>query len=217
MLNDQLEKAQNLLEEERQRVVSADQFTVSGAGMLEIETRMERMLHRAVKNGGVGVELEGKMRGVLSRLLDEERDRISAKAQETQSSNIELLERKVRRLARSLDETAKDRDSAQKRAHSLESAGGTGRRNVMRAGLDDDDPGKTRKLGLLKDIFDQNKEMRAHLAKLKDDAEATESSTASPEHAGDPTPSDYCEDTDNCEDTQFIVFDSSQLHEGAES
>ena len=108
------------------------------------------------------------MRGVLSRLLDEERDRISAKAQDTQSSNIELLERKVSRLAKSLDETAKELDSAQKRALSLESAGGIGLRNVMATGLEDDDPEKARKLGLLKDIFDQNKEMRAHLARSND-------------------------------------------------
>ena len=168
VLNDQLERARSLLEEERQRVVSADQFTVSDAGMLEIETRLERILHRAVRNEGVDPELEGEMRGVLSRLLDEERDRISAKAQDTQSSNIELLERKVSRLAKSLDETAKERDSAQKRALSLESAGGIGLRNVMATGLEDDDPEKARKLGLLKDIFDQNKEMRAHLARSND-------------------------------------------------
>ena len=120
------------------------------------------------------------MRSALSCLLDEERDRISAKAQETQSSNIELLERKVNRLARSLDDTAKERDSAQKRARALESTGGVGLRNVMTAGIEDDDPAKSKKLGLLKDIFHQNKEMRAHRARSKDDRPATESSAAGP-------------------------------------
>lgn len=185
VLTDQLEKAQSLLEAERQRVVSADQFTVSDAGMLEIETRLERILHRAVRHEGVDTELEEEMRGALSRLLDEERDRISAKAQETQSSNIELLERKVHRLARSLDETAKERDSAQMRARALESTGGVGLRNVMTAGLEDDDPAKSKKLGLLKDIFNQNKEMRAHLTRSKDDRQATESSAARPEVVGE--------------------------------
>ena len=44
VLNDQLEKAQRLLKAERQRVVSADQFTVSDAGMAEIETRLARWM-----------------------------------------------------------------------------------------------------------------------------------------------------------------------------
>ncbi len=145
-------------------MVSADQFTVSDAGMAEIETRLGRMFHRSVKSERIDAEFEKEMRGVLSRLLDEERDRISEKAQEAQNAAISLLERKVDRLATSLNDTAKERDKAQRRADALASAGGSALRNVVTAGLDESDPDKEKKLGLLKSIFAQNKEIRAHLA-----------------------------------------------------
>jgi hypothetical protein len=162
-LQERLQKAQALLEEERQKVVSADQFTVSDAGMVQIETRLGRMLDRAVKAGGVSRELEREMQAVMARLLDEERGRISEKAREAQSDAIELLERKISRLARSLEETERERDRAERRASALESAGG-GLRNVLRGGIDEDDPDKEKKLNLLKEIFQLNKTLRDELA-----------------------------------------------------
>ncbi len=209
VLADQLERAQKLLEEERQRVVTADQFTVSDAGMVEIETRLERMLQRAVRSHGIDAKLEGEMRDVLSRLLDEERDRISTKHQETQNANIELLERKIERLAHTLDETTKERDRERQRAAALEAAGGGGLRNVMTVGLDDDDPNKERKLGLLKEIYRQNKEMRDSLSKSQTAGDAP---SARPEsHAASPP------DTSETEETQLIAQAATAVAHGSEN
>jgi hypothetical protein len=163
LLQEQLEKAQSVLEEERNRVVSADQFTVSDAGMVEIEQRLGRLLDRAIQTGNVSGQLEGEMRRFVSQLLDDERENISHQAQNAQNDKILLLESKIHRLATSLEDTTKERDSAQRRAQALESAGGGSLRNVVTAGLDDGDPDKKRKLGLLKEIFTANQEIREQL------------------------------------------------------
>lgn len=162
-LEAQLQKAQALLEEERARVVSANQFTVSDAGILELEHRMGRLLDHAVKVGGVGPEIERDMREVVARLLDDEREKIRAQAQEAQNDRIALLEKKVGRLAGSLEQAETERDRAQRRAHALEASGGLGLRNVYDVGLDDDDPSREKKLSLLKQIYEFNQEVRRRL------------------------------------------------------
>lgn len=164
VLNNQLDRAKMLLGEERKRVVRADQFTVSDAGIIEIEARLGRMFDRAVVGGGLNEQLEGEMRQVLSTLLDEERDKIQEKAKEAQSDHLELLERKIGRLAKTLQSAEHERDSAQRRARALEEAGVAGLRNVVTTGLDTGDPDRKKKLGLLKEIFQQNQEMRKALA-----------------------------------------------------
>jgi len=80
------------------------------------------------------------MRQVLSTLLDEERDKIQEKAKEAQSDHLELLERKIGRLAKTLQSAEHERDSAQRRARALEEAGVAGLRNVVTTGLDTGDP-----------------------------------------------------------------------------
>lgn len=160
-LEQQLERAQDLLEDERSRVVSADQFTVSDQGMVELERRLSRLIDRAVKRSEVGPDIEDDMRNVVSKLLDDEREKIKKHAEEAQSDKIKLLERKIGRLSSTLDETEQARRSAENRAHALESAqGGMGLKNVVEAGLDGDDPYKEKKLELLKEIIDGNKAVR---------------------------------------------------------
>jgi hypothetical protein len=180
LLQRELEKATALLEEERQRIVSASQFTVSDAGMVEIEQRMARLLDRAVTANGVSGDLEEEMRRALLKLLDDERDKIRAKAQEAQSDKVQLLERKIQRLAQSLEETEKQRDSAQRRAEALESAGLLPR-NVMKAGLDADDPCREKKLNLLKEVFRENKALRRT---LEESSVLPQPDAAKPDQAG---------------------------------
>lgn len=161
-LQDQLNRAQSLLEEERHRVVRAEQFTVSDAGILELEKRLGRLLDHAIARGGVAVELENDMREVVSRLLDDERERISQKEQEAQNQSISLLERKIQRLTRSLTETDQARKKAERRAQALESAQGGlfVSQNIVEAGLDEDDPNREKKLELLREIMEGNKQVR---------------------------------------------------------
>lgn len=161
-LMSQLDNAQKLLEEERTRVVSADQFTVSNAGMEELEARLTRIIDRALQQGTADQKVADEMREIVAQLLDDERAKISERAKEAQSDALELLERKVSRLANALQETEKAKTRAERRAHALESAGGA-LRNVMDAGLEDDDPRKEAKLALLKEVIDANKKVRSQM------------------------------------------------------
>lgn len=162
-LEEQLGRAQGLLKEEQRKVVSAHQFTVSDAGMVELEQRLGRLIDRALHAGNVDSELEEEMRKVVLKLLDDERNKIRDQAQQAQSDKIALLEKKIGRLAHSLDSAEEERDRARRHAAALEASGGTPLRNVMTAGLDDEDPDKARKLDLLKEIFDFNKQVREEL------------------------------------------------------
>ncbi len=210
VLKSQLERAQALLEEERQRVVSADQFTVSDAGMIEIETRLQRLMRRAVVENGISAELADEMRRVVSTLLDEERDKISAKAQDAQSDQIALLERKVGRLSKTLEDAQRERDVAKQRAQALEQAGAQVR-NVVASTLDSD-ANRERKLALLKDIFQQNKEIRTQIEARGHDADPGSDAKPAPQaDAESATASDApTDDTPAAEDVQDADT-SSQL------
>ncbi len=157
----QFEQTKQLLDEERERVIAAQRFTVSEAGMVQLEQRFERIIDRAGREGRVPESLESELREVVLRLLDDERERIAEQARQAQGSTIDLLERKVDRLAQTLEETRVERNRAQQRAHALESAAGESfQANVMTAGLDEEDPFRKQKLALLQELVDDNKELR---------------------------------------------------------
>lgn len=160
-LNDQLRIAQNLLEEERKRTINVDQFTVSESGMGQIEERLRRVLDMAVKTGNVSPELEAKLRDMIAHILDEERERIRIQEQEAQGAKIDLLEKKLRRLASNLEEAERQRDQAQALANALEQNGGL--HGIMLAGITDSDADKKRKLALMKQILDINRHIRDEL------------------------------------------------------
>ncbi len=163
-LNDQLKAAQTLLEQERKRTIAADQFTVSEKGLEEIDVKMSKLLQRALSSGNVGPDVELKLRELVSHVLDSEREKIRAKELEAQNSKIELLEKKVKRLAGSLEEVERQRNEFQELAAALEkSGGGGGLRNVLKAGMKGDDPDKTRKLELMKTILEENRALREKL------------------------------------------------------
>lgn len=163
LLQEELKKATSVLEEERDRVVSADRFILSDSGMVQLEQRLGRVLDSAIKRGQAGPQVEEELRGMVARLLDDERDRIRQKEEQAQSDKISLLQKKVQRLASSLDVAEKERDRARRRAQILEASGGVPLRNVVEAGIDEDDPDRERKMTLLKEIFEFNKEIRREL------------------------------------------------------
>ncbi|MGE3165206.1 MAG: hypothetical protein AB7O52_09900 [Planctomycetota bacterium] len=187
-LQTQLDRAQQLLTEERLRLVSADQFTMSHAGIQELDERLSRILERALRGPNISPAIEEEMRTVVARLLDGERDKISAKEREAQSDALNLLERKVGRLAKALEETQKARERAERRAQALESAG-TGIRTVMEAGLADDDPARDQKLTLLKDLFESNRKVRQQM-----EAAGYVAPTIARPRLSPPTPSDGAND-----------------------
>ena len=160
-LSSQLARAQSLLQEERSKVVSADRFTVSAAGVDDLEKRFERLVKGSVKGSGLDPKLGDELQKMVTHLLDAEREKIAEQARQAQSKAIALLEKKVARLAGSLDQTEKERDRAQRRAQALEAQGGavSGAPSID-TGLKDDDPDKERKLSLLKEIFAQNQAIR---------------------------------------------------------
>ncbi|MEM7232124.1 MAG: hypothetical protein AAF517_08125 [Planctomycetota bacterium] len=159
-LEDQLSKTQSLLDEEKEKIVRADQFTVSDAGLLELEQRFSRLIDRAIREEKVSDGLTEDMRNVVAALLDDEREKITQQARRAQSDKVALLQQKVERLANNLEQTSVERDRAQKRAQALEASGGMPLKNVVDAGLDEDDPDKERKLSLLKEIVSFNREVR---------------------------------------------------------
>ena len=161
-LQDQLKMAQDLLEQERKRTISADQFTVSEVGLGEIEEKMKRVLERAIRDGNVSPELQEQLRAMIAHILDSERERIKTQEMEAQNAKIDLLEKKIKRLASTLDETERQRDEAQEIAKLLEEQGG-GLRNIMAAGLKDTDSNKKKKLALMKEILEINRKMREEL------------------------------------------------------
>ncbi|MEM7167801.1 MAG: hypothetical protein AAF581_20285 [Planctomycetota bacterium] len=163
LLQKQLVDAQALLEEERQRIVSADQFTVSDTGIGELEARFESILENALVEHDATEDVQDELRHLVSHVLDQERERAKEKEEEAQSDAVSLLERKVSRLASALNETESARAKAEKRAQILEQHAGSGAANVMLAGLDDDDPEKEQKLALLKNLHDANQEVREHM------------------------------------------------------
>ena len=162
-LNDQLRKAQELLETERKREIKAEQFTVSDAGMGQIEDKMKRVLDHAMRTGNVSPELEAKLREMIAHILDDERERIRRQEEEAQSAKIDLLEKKIKRLAKDLDDTERERDEARELANALEAAGGGGIASIMKAGIKDNDGNKKRKLSLMKEILDMNRKIREEL------------------------------------------------------
>ena len=159
----ELERARAQLDAERNAVVEARQFTVSDEGILKLEKRLARLVDRAVRDGGVRPETEQQMREVVGRLLDEEREKIRASTQAAQSDGILLLERKIKRLANSLEEARKERDRARKRAAALEMSFGAGRGNIMKPGLADDDPRRALKQSLLEELVRDNRWLREQI------------------------------------------------------
>lgn len=224
-LNEQLESARRLLEDERKRSIQADQFTVSDEGLGEIEDRFKRLLDRTLSAGTVPADVEEELRKVIARILDSEREKIRAKELEAQNAKIELLERKISRLAGSLEESEKQRDDAQKFAAFLESQGGGALRNVYEAGIKGEDPNKEKKLALMKKILDENRALRQSLGidltEVKDEPKKEESKSAAPvakavpaaDVAPDHEPAaDEVSPDDNTADTDTAISSEPQVN-----
>ncbi|TVR15470.1 MAG: hypothetical protein EA401_02775 [Planctomycetota bacterium] len=160
-LEAELQKAKEAVEREQKRAIEANQFTISDAGIADIERRLERLVAAAIRRNGVNDVLADELRAMVTHILDDERDKIADNARKAQAETIQLLERKINRLSSSLDESQKDQLRAKRMLEAMQQTGGGGAlRNVMTAGLSDDDPEAERKKDLMRDIMAQNRAIR---------------------------------------------------------
>lgn len=160
-LEAELKKAKEAVDREQKRAIEANQFTISDAGIADIERRLERLVAAAIRRNGVNDVLADELRSMVTHILDDERDKIADNARKAQAETINLLERKINRLSSSLDESQKDQQRAKRMLEVMQQSGGGGAlRNVMTAGLDEDDPEAERKKDLMRDIMAQNRAIR---------------------------------------------------------
>lgn len=167
-LAEQLHMAQKLLEDERKRSITSDQFTVSASGLGELEAGFQKLIDRAMAEGKVDGSLEDQLRKLAARVFDEERQRIREKEMQAQNDKIDLLEKKIKRLAGNLEETERQRDEAREIASALESMGGQGLsmdqiKSKFKIGLGKDDPRREAKLAIMKELLEENRDLRRKL------------------------------------------------------
>jgi hypothetical protein len=177
-LSGRLDRAQELLGREKNRQVEREQFTLSEAAMIDLEASLGAMIDAAVDSGKVAPALEAELRVAMERSLDSERERIRLQEEQARNENIQLLERKVGRLARSLDEARQERDHAResvRRAESRDSAGfsgGSGGKIIEAS--DGDDPLHGRRRALLMELMQENKVLRREISSRKKNSQITE-------------------------------------------
>ncbi|MGE4619622.1 MAG: hypothetical protein AAEJ04_07425 [Planctomycetota bacterium] len=180
-ISNRFERAQELLQRERNREVNRDRFTLSESTIGELERSFETIIDEAVATRDVGPSFETELREVMEKCLDSERDRVRDLEEKARSENIELLERKIGRLAKNLDEARTDRDQAReavRRAESRESmtplAGAIDRIKATSP----DDSQATRRHSLLLDLVQENRDLRQKLASENKQLKITEKGSA---------------------------------------
>jgi hypothetical protein len=161
-LAEHLKSAQKTLEEERKRAIASEQFTISEDGMRSLEARIKEMISTAASDHASGDIIASTFENALSLVLGRERDRKRIHEEEAHNASIVLLEKKIQRLSQSLEEVERQRDEARDMISS-----GSGSLAVSgqkyTAGMKADDPRRTRKLELMKELAEQNRALRKAL------------------------------------------------------
>ncbi len=180
-LSTRLDRAQDLLNQERNRQVDRDRFTLSEDALGELEGTFQKIIDDAVASSEVGPSLELELRVVMERCLDSERERVRALEEKARSENIDLLERKIQRLASSLDDARSARDQALEIVRRAESR----RSQSPFIGAADaiqpsgsDDPHASRRRTLLLDLMQENRELRQHISSENKKLRVTEKGPA---------------------------------------
>ena len=177
-LSSRLDRAQNLLGREKNREVERDQFTLSEGAMIELESKLGSMIDAAVESGTVAAPLEEKLREAMERSLDSERERTRVQEEEARNENIQLLERKIHRLAHNLDDARKDRDHARENARRAEAKDRTpgfkGAGGDLVESSSSDDPNQGVRQALLLELVQENKELRSKISATRKNSQKTE-------------------------------------------
>ncbi len=180
-LSGRLQRAQDLLGREKNREVERERFTLSESALIEMESSLGAVIEEAVKTGSVPDELEMELRSAMERSLDSERERVRVQEEQARNENIHLLERKIHRLARSLDEARGERDTAResvRRAESKDGASFAGSGADLVKGSSEDDPNNGRRRALLLDLVKENRELRGKISASKKKSQIAESDLA---------------------------------------
>ena len=174
-LSGKLDRAQKLLGREKNRAVEREQFSLSEGAMIELESKLGSVIDAAVESGSVASPLEEELREAMERSLDSERERAREQEEQARSENIQLLERKIHRLAHSLDDARIERDQARESARRAEARdqapgfkGSAGPRVEASSG---DDPDQRLRRALLLELVQENKELRSKISATKENSQ----------------------------------------------
>ena len=146
--------------------------------MIELESKLGSMIDAAVESGTVAAPLEEKLREAMERSLDSERERTRVQEEEARNENIQLLERKIHRLAHNLDDARKDRDHARENARRAEAKDRTpgfkGAGGDLVESSSSDDPNQGVRQALLLELVQENKELRSKISATRKNSQKTE-------------------------------------------
>ncbi|MEC9477212.1 MAG: hypothetical protein VX764_09255 [Planctomycetota bacterium] len=180
-LSSRLERAQDLLDRERNREVDRDRFALSETALGELEHTFEQIIDEAISSEEVKPAFESELRSVMERCLDSERDRVHALEENARSTNIDLLERKIQRLARSLDDARVDRDQAMetvRRTESRDQLSPSPNAYQPIKPSSDDGQDTSRRRALLLDLVQENRELRKKIDTENPQLKITEKGSA---------------------------------------
>ncbi|OUU20719.1 MAG: hypothetical protein CBC13_10165 [Planctomycetia bacterium TMED53] len=167
-LRAKLERTQELLGTERDREVERDRFTLTRESLEELENTLERIIERATNTSELPEEVQVEIREVVHKSLEEERSRAKDREESARSENIDLLERKIQRLAKNLDAARSQRDQALESARRAESRDtpGSGSASVGAAVTPSPaDEQSGRRKALLVDLMSENRQLRQQISK----------------------------------------------------
>ena len=130
--------------------------------MEDMEKRFDRLVARAIKVNAVNDGLADELRGMVDSLSWTTNASASPSKHARPKTTPLRCSRRRSNAWPAISTTAEANAICTSVALRQPSrrAGGGGIANIMEAGMAGDDPRKEQKLGLLKDVFDQNQEMR---------------------------------------------------------
>ena len=167
-LTAKLNRTQELLGSEKDREVERDRFTMTRESLIELERTLDRIIDKSANSHNLPEKVELEIREAVQHSLELERSKATDREEKTRSENIELLERKVHRLAKNLDEARSQRDVARETARRLDrretSPTGTFTPPEAFTNKTDEDPGGRRR-ALLVDLVSENRQLREQIVK----------------------------------------------------
>ncbi|NCF55106.1 MAG: hypothetical protein GWP41_02420 [Planctomycetia bacterium] len=162
-LTARMNRTQDLLGAEKEREVERDRFTLSEESLGRLEKTLEKIVQRATHGEDLDPAVEQELRAVVNQSLDLERSKAREREETARSENIDLLERKVKRLAKNLDDARNQRDSALETVRRAESRDGFP--NPLHTGVSlvspsEDGSDSERRRALLVDLVSENRQLR---------------------------------------------------------
>lgn len=166
LLQEELVQQQKLLEAERSRELDPESLTLSKEGLVDVGSRIREAVHLVLTSGGGDFtngqgeklrQLESRIVDVTSQILEHERLAGYERDRHDKDGRVEQLERRIAKLRKHLSDTEENLARVAK-AKGIDPGEASVYRSVQ--GLDESDPGASKKKEFLKEIFDQNLALR---------------------------------------------------------